>query len=464
MSLARRNTFILIAALCLSLLVAAQSAAPPKSMAAQNSAAKTAEEPEPDVPLEQWLTGPDHTEIPAEFKAMPARLTYQQRFLVEARAAIAGDVARGRDFHTWLRVADHTGTWLPGHVHIHSEASTSLTRQNEFQFVAGFYASPGQYSVGIVIYDAKSKKYDVRHLPVKVEPVKNDPLESHLESSGNAVEFLSEPPPGVRSFQSIGEVSKFEPDSLWPFARKLDSYPLASTRPLQIDLVLNFSDGGEVFEIPPSMFNRRARFGLPEMTRPVVTPETIKQRQKEYLGALLSAAQVIAAIHPANGCVRISGIDITSMEAVFQRTPPEKMEWEKLRNLRTTTKLAEVSVSALQNRKEQPIFLRDYLTSLQAPIEHCGTSVEAPLHAVIFVSHSFAFPNGSHKDDFHLADRSSFRVHYIQLNAGSRTSYDDLGSLLKSADAKSHEVYEPRQFREALAKTISDLSSRAAKK
>lgn len=427
---------------------------------------KAKDEPAPDVPMQQWLAAPDHSDFPAQYKVMPPRLTYLQRYLVETRVAISGEIARGRDLHIWLKVADNTGKWIPGEAHVHSEASTALSKKNEFQFVAGFYASPGQYTVAVVIYDVKSEKYNVRHLPLKVEPLKNDPLDGHEESSGTSVEFLSDPPPGMRSFQDISSVSKYEPDSLWPFAAKLDSYPLNSTRPVQLDVVLNFSDPGDTFTIPPSVFSRARRSifdSMPETVQMSTTPGKIQLRQKEYIGAVLSVGQVLAAIHPANGCVRISGIDMTGMEVAFRRSAPESIEWEALRKTRSTTKLAEVSVHALQNRKEQPMFLRDFLTNLQEPIANCGSGAD-PLHEVIFVSHAFAFPVGAHKEDFHITDHANFRIHYYQLNTGPRANYDDLGSFLKSADTKSHDVFEPKQLREAMARTFADIASRTSKK
>ena len=455
MSVIRRLFTIVVTLLCLC------------AFASARADQKTKTEPVPDVPLQQWIDAPDHADFPAEYKILPPRLTYLQRYLVETRAAISGEIARGRDLYIFLKVADNTGKWLPGESHVHSEASTALTRKNEFQYVAGFYASPGQYTVAIVIYDAKSEKYDVRHLPLKVEPIKNDPLASRVESSGDSVEFLSDPPPGVRSFQDISSVSKYQPDSLWPFAAKLDSYQLNSPRPIQLDVVLNFSDVGETFVIPPSVFSRARRSifdSMPETMQGTIAPGRIQQRQKENLSSVLSVGQVLAAIHPSNGCVRISGIDMTAMEVAFKRSTPESIDWEALRNSRSTNKLAEISVHALQNRKEQPIFLRDFLTNLQAPIENCGSAVPAPLHVVVFVSQAFAFPVGAHKDDFHITDHSSFRIHYYQLNTGARGTFDDLGSFLKSADTKSHDVFEPKQLREAMAKTFSDIASRISKK
>src|SRR6266567_3260716 len=147
-----------IVVLCLYVLVATNLGAEEKPKS----------QPAPDVPMQQWLAGPDHQDIPAEFKVLNPRFTFQQRYLVECRASISGEIARGRELYIWLQVADHAGTWQPGSTHIRNDASPSLTKRNEVEFVGAFYATPGQYTVAIVIYDAKSHAYDVRHMPVTV--------------------------------------------------------------------------------------------------------------------------------------------------------------------------------------------------------------------------------------------------------------------------------------------------------
>jgi hypothetical protein len=436
----------LLVALCLSLL------------AGNSRAQEKSGSPEPEVPMQQWLAGPDRSDIAAEFKVLNPRLTFSQRYLVECRAAIPGEVARGRELHIWVKVADHSGNWLPGHVYSFNKAAPTLTKKNEIQFVGGFYALPGQYTVAMIIYDGQSKQYDVRHLPVTVKPMENDPLAAHVETA-NPVDFFSDQPPGGSTFQKIGDVDKDEQDWRWPFARVLDTYPVNSSRPLQIDVVLNFSDSGEAVSIPETSFPRLRRFpSIDPRVFAVPRPDRVQQRQKEYISALLSVAQVLSAIRPSNGCVRISGIDILDMEEVMHRMRPENVEWEKIRQYRTTEKLAEVSVAALKNRKEQPTFVGDYLKRIQTPIEHCGTGSEPPVHTLIFVSHPYVFPSGAHKENFKLEGGSSFRFYHYLLNVGSKGVFDDLGSYLKNSGAKSLEIYTPRGLRDAMARTLSDIA------
>jgi hypothetical protein len=416
--------------------------------------------PEPAVPMQQWLVGPDHSDFPAEFKVLPPRLTYQQRNLVECRTAISGEIAAGRELHIWIKVADNSGTWLPGSAHVINNASPSLTKHNEVQVVSGFYANPGQYTVAIILYDAKSQQYDVRHLPLTVKPVENDPLAARIESASPPVEFLTDSPPNAAGFQSISDRNNGDSDSLWPFAHTFDTYPLNSTRPLQIDVVLNLSDVGEVVEFPETNTPRFRNRSEPRIIRPP-KQQNAQEHQKQYIGALFAVAQVLASIQPANGCVRINAIDMMDMKATMQRVDPKKVDWEKFRTYRTTEKLAEINVNALKNRKEQPVFLRDFLAGLQTPIEHCGNGPEPPMHAIIVVSRSYVFPDGAHKESFHFPDSSSFRAYHYLLNMDVRNSYDDLGSYLKSAGAKSHDILQPKDLRSLIARTLDEITRTA---
>ena len=414
--------------------------------------------PEPPIPAKKWLTGPDHSDFPAEFKCLPPRLTFQQLHLVECRVSISGEVARGRELHIWLKVANNSGEWIPGAAHTGGMASPNLTKRNEFQFVGGFYANPGQYTAAIIIFDPKSHQYDVHHMPITVKPIENDPLAERVESTSPAVEFLEDSPPGTESFTKISDVNRDAPDSLWPFAHRLDTFPLKSTRPIQLDVVLNLSDIGEAFEIPQIIPRMRRSMTIdPRMLPSPPSPSNVQKHQKEYIGALLAVAQVLASVHPSNGCVRISTIDMLNMDNPIRRAKPESLDWESIRSNRTSAKLAEVSVNALKNRKEQPTFIRDFLTSLQLPIENCGSGSD-PMHAVILVSHSYVFPSGSHKHSFKFPDSPSLRYYDYLLRVGSEHVYDDLGSYLKSAGAKSHDVYTPRDLRETLAHTLNDIT------
>jgi hypothetical protein len=235
---------------------------------------------------------------------------------------------------------------------------------------------------------------------------------------------------------------------------------------LQIDLVLNLSDVGELPDNPQTGVPLFPRGLVPRFSRPP-KQQNPQDHQKQYIGALFSVAQVLASIQPANGCVRINAIDMMDMKAPMLRVDPKKVEWEKFRTYRTTEKLAEINVNALKNRKDQPTFLRNFLSGLQAPIEHCGSGTEPPMHAVIVISRSYIFPSGAHKESFHFPDSSSFRAYHYMLNVeaprtnnniDAHIAYDDLGPYLKSAGAKSHDVYQPKDLRSLLAHTLDEIT------
>jgi len=428
------------------------------------------EEPPPEVPLAQWLAAGDHMDFRAEFKVMKPRLTYQQRLLVECRATISGEIARGRDFHMWMKVADRSGAWLPGHDYTHSAGAGALTRSNEMQMVAGFYAQPGQYTVAIIIYDAGTHQYDIRHLPLTVEALKNDSLAAQSATDEPAVEFLEQPPPAGDTFEHIADLSPRQTDSEWQFSKYGAILPLAATRrPLQIDVVLDFTDHGEVEktdtedELRSYNDRRLPPWERRERPRGLRAEQAVVRGPAEYIADLLAIGHTLAKLQPANGCVRFSGIDMTAMNAGFRRVAPDKMDWEELRKAQTPAKGGGVSVAALKNRKEQPLFLRDFLKGLEAPIDSCGSSAVAPLHAVLFVSHRFLFPRGSHKEPFRAANPADYRLFYWQLNEGNREHGDDLESYLKSSEAQVHGFEEPHRFREILAHTLAEIVTAAGK-
>ena len=84
------------------------------------------------------------------------------------------------------------------------------------------------------------------------------------------------------------------------------------------------------------------------------------------------------------------------------------------------------------------------------------------MHALIFISRSYIFPDGAHKESFHFPDSSSFRAYHYLLNIDLHNTYDDLGPYLKSAGAKSHDIVQPKDLRSLMAHTLDDIT-RAAK-
>jgi hypothetical protein len=194
----------------------------------------------PDLPIDEWLRGPDRQDFPWKIQVREPWLTFQQRHTVQVRAGFRLRELRKHglsadDLHLVLKVAGPDGQWVPGEAY--SPLQVKPEYGDEIETVATFYARPGKYKLALIAYDVRNRRGNLWRGGLTVAGVKADPLPD-ADRSLPIVQFLPQVSAARPSrFFGVHRVV-FDASALGQGKLTL---PVANERPLQIDIVANLS-------------------------------------------------------------------------------------------------------------------------------------------------------------------------------------------------------------------------------
>jgi hypothetical protein len=404
--------------------------------------------PRPALPVEQWLRGPDRQDFPWKVQLLPARLTFQQRYLVQLRATIPAAVlqkgAPERDLYFVVKAADERGRWFDGESYNHYPVPPSLSSQTDVEFDLGLYTRPGDYQIAVMVYDRVLRQGNLWRGPLHVPSLKDDPL-PQLERDLPAIEFLPDVPREslfreaprqrfrTRRWDQWQPKDDRDSTALWPLGHGREWLPLSGTRPLRIDVLLNFSqvvDPGMQFQPSPSV-------------------------HQEDVGQVLQIGSLLSHLGVASGCVRITGLDIVRRHVIFERQDGRELNWDKVRDTVAKLDQTTVDVRSLEDRTRGGSFLRDHLARLMADAPACGSGRELPQRVVVVVSRELSFPGGAKLEP--PAAKGCCRFFYLQTRG--HELYEGIWNLLKPVKARRFTVSDPLRFRKALAGMMADIEA-----
>ncbi len=382
------------------------------------------------VPVERWLRGPDRRDFPWKVRLLPPRLTFQQRYLLQVRANLPVDVLQQgsaqRDLHFAVRVADERGHWFPGGDYTHYAVPPKLDAGNEIEYTTGVYLRPGKYLLAVFAYDSVTGQGNLRRRMLRVSPLKHDPL-PQLDRDLPAVEFLRD----VR-------VSAAEPAGAmdaWRLAEGREWLPVRDSRPLRVDIVVNFS----------AWLDPQLRSAVSGLAYP------------RHVGHLLEIGSVLSHLDLARGCVRLSGVDINNARIVFDRADAAGFDWEAARKAILSTNQDLVDVAALAQRPGTALFFRRFLSEVLYNSGGCGGDHAHVRRVVIIAGGSHLFPAETRL--FGVWPEMPCDCQFYYLRASTSPGDDDIDHLLKRVAPRRLRFDTGEQFRRALARIIADLEA-----
>ena len=413
--------------------------------------AQSKAKPEPLPPgfhAGRLLAGPDHMDFKCDMALSPARLTFQLRYLVRLRATLdPGSEDRTHKLNLFfvVMIADANGNWIPKQTHTQFALEPGFDKDNAIEYLTGFYVKPGKYTAALMVYDAVSGKTDLLRKAFEVKATDDKALPG-LSRDVPPVEFIDDVPtdkPPVQAqtryfrTRNEAEFTSYHPEDEWPPATGAEYLPVENTRPLLVDIVLNVAPPVDPYmqrEMPASLYR-------------LATGITVQA------GALLSHLQ------PHQGCVRVSAIDLSKLDAVFGPVDAKSLDWSEVaKQLDDRNNNATISVRALTHRTDTADFLAQYLRKISEEGSSCGGEGPAG-HAIVFVSREFDFPSGTRNTK--MDPEASANVRYIQVRLKRYGSGDDLAGFFKPVKAERIDASSPEQFREGVAKLVADLAGLA---
>jgi hypothetical protein len=367
-----------------------------------------------NLPVYEWLREPDRQEIPVKLQILGPLLTFEQRQQVRVVLIVDGRALQKkgaqRELHFLMKVADESGHWYSEENYGSTTISAKLGGHADLELVSDAYFQPGDYTIAIIVHDAVQNQRTVLRRQIRVPHIKNDPM-PQLGNGLPRVEFLPDPVLGVASLGMQGA-----------------TLPLRSTRPIHIDLIVDFGAYREYLR------TRRARF---------------------YASKLLQTSQVVSRIRPTNGCLEVSAVDILRTEIFFRRKQASQLRWWDVREQILGRNLETVDANVLGARRKTASLFAKFLGDLLKEPATCGRPDEHLERVVLIVASGVAFPPKTEVEPAEID--CDCRIFYLRQVANPFYPFDDLPRLLKRQPVRKTDLNKPEDLRKRLAEMFTSF-------
>jgi hypothetical protein len=380
----------------------------------------------PPFDAAERLSLPDRTDFPWKVSILKDGLTLQQRYIVQVQVTIdpgrLEQRAHERDFHFVLKIAGADDRWVDGHSYTHIPVPPGLDRSYRVTCVSSVYLRPGRYTVAIIAHDSTFNRWNIRRSRVTVPRLKKDPL-PELDRDLLDTEFIAEVPQNPPKFAQ----------PLWALAKGKEFLPVANSRPLCVDIVVNTSSDY-------NNYWRKSAWGFDYRVNAL---------------RMLQVASVLSRLQLRSGCVRISIFDAFQMKMLFDREDASDFDWQHASEVVAKQNRTTIEADLLDPQMQPAAFLQNALQRISDDAR-CSTGNEPASEIVIVVSRELLFPKPKNIEPVLLTNPDSIRYFYFCVTEWSYAD-DDLLKILKPTNPRRFSVLTPLAFRTALAEMISSL-------
>jgi hypothetical protein len=416
----------------------------------------------PEIPYQQWAEQGPIEQIDWKVRISKPYLSIVQRQLVEVEAAVNGKAlwkgCRGRELWLLLAVRTAEGEWLPGRDVVGVRLDEPPAKADDLVFENQVLMLPGKYTLAVVLFDRQSGQRSVTLRTLNVPALRGDPLPEmtrHLPR----VEFLhssehKDPPPRQARQTATSqrrESSIYQPDFRPVIPRDVPArgigpvdemqgrlwLPLETKRPLEVDIVVNFS--------PSEVYAGRGDF------------------HRKNMAIMLGMMHVLSQIHLSNGRINLTAVDLAARSVIFEQKDAAALDWDRLRGALTAMNPHTVRARDLSQRRQNAAFFREFLARKLAerpqPLEILrgnGAPSAAPLRVVIVVTSLVQLARGS--DLAPLAPPArDVHFYYFRYQISLGNVFDDFGRIFQQLEPHRFHMDSPMAFRRALARMLASL-------
>ena len=284
------------------------------------------------VPFERWLTEGEPTNLRWSVRVGGAELNNHQRLQSRVEIQLDGNELVSRRGHGELGVLiqfeDSAKRLYQTHGAIDLQDVKDDTGKSNVQYLQDAFVLPGDYRVGVVIFDAKTRDHWAEQKTLHVNPLRNDPLPGAWKNLP-AVELLT---------------TLDAPDSWYiPYINSRLQVPVAARRPVRVEVLMNASPSGPSRGLNTGTANNR------------------------NLANLVPALKVFSQMEVAGGSLHITLLDISNHRIIFEQDAVHQLDWKRLSDALTTADPNKIDVRSLEHRGQNAPYLmqqvRERLTS-----------------------------------------------------------------------------------------------------
>jgi hypothetical protein len=382
-----------------------------------------------DAPFDKWSAQGNHQDMPWQVQTSADRLSFHQRLIATIQVQVPGLelLKRRRDEHITLLVEVRNGQGVSSRnfgVLEMNELKPEMKRSDvEFSWQA--FAVPGQYELSVALWDKKSGEHNFLRRLFHVDAYRNDPLPEMWR--------------GLPAFEFWG-TKRDGPDYM--FHADIEARPnlaLVTLRPIEMHVLLDMTPSSEIF---------RGNYGY----------------YNHYLGAVLPTFKLFNQINLKNGTRSAAALELVQRHIVFEQNDGKDLDWAVLRKtLSPDSGPGTVSVKALQNRQQSPVYLREEIVRrLKVASEHAAKPGEKPLRVFILLGSPMDFYTFPKLPEIETGEEQDCVIYYLQFEFNERAEItggiSSVEKMLKPLKIRSFEVRSADDVRRALAKMLEDLS------
>jgi hypothetical protein len=400
------------------------------------------------VPFERWLTEGASTNLRWSIRVGGAELNNHQRLQSRIEIQLDGNEVLSRRGHGQLVVMiqfeDGAKRLYQTHGAIDLQDVKDEMGKSNIQYLQDAFLLPGDYRLGVVIFDAKTHDHWGEQKTVHVNPLRNDPL-----------------PGAWKNLPAVELLRSAEPPDSWyiPYVSSGLRLPVSARRPLRVEVLMNASPSGPSRGLNTGTANSR------------------------NLANLVPALKVLSQMDVAGGSLHITLLDISKRRVIFEQDAVHQLDWTRLRDALTAADPNKIDVKSLEHREQNASFF------MQQVRERLGASgANEPLHVLIVLAAPMTLDSGDKSriiiDSETKPQGSLYFVRYhlplerAPLGAepmsrmgrrgyggmqplpttGPAEAFDSLQGILKPLQPRLFDVYSPDQFRKALGSLLDEIA------
>jgi hypothetical protein len=401
------------------------------------------------VPFERWLAEGEPTTLRWTVRVNGAELNAHQRLQARIEIQLDGNELVSRRGHggfvIMVQFEDTAKRLYQTHGGIDLQEVKDDAGKSNVQYLQDAFVLPGDYRVGVVIFDAKTGDHWAEQRTLHVNPLRSDPL-----------------PGAWKDLPAVELLHAMEPPDSWyiPDVSSHLQLPVATRRPVRVEVLMNASPSGPSRGLSTGTANNR------------------------NLANLVPALKVLSQIEVAGGSLHITLLDISKRRVIFEQDAVRQLDWTRLREALTEADPNKIDAKSLGHREQNaPYFfqqVRERLSHSDSPV---GAGAE-PLHVMIVLAAPMTLDSGEksrgESDAKQRGPMYFVRYHLpperkplgfeelsrmgrrgyggMQPPAGPDEAFDSLQPLLKPLQTRLFDIYNPDQFRKALSSLLDEIA------
>ena len=404
------------------------------------------------VPFERWLAEGAPGGLRWSVRVGAAELNSHQRLQTRVEIQIDGNELVSRRGHGELGVMiqfeDSAKRLYQTHGAIDLQEVKEDTGKSNIQYLQDAFVLPGDYRVGVVIFDAKTRDHWAEQKTLHVNPLRNDPL-----------------PGAWKDLPAVELLRAMDAPASWyvPYINSRLQLPVAARRPVRVEVLMNASPSGPSRGLNTGTANSR------------------------NMANLLPALKVLSQMDVAGGSLHVTLLDISKRRVIFEQDAVRELDWTRLSEALTEADPNKIDVKSLEHREQNAsYFLQQVRDRLGPAGSRAGAGAAAePIRVLIVLAAPMTLDSGEKSRVPESEAKKQGPLYFVRYHlpaermplgfeqmarmgrrgyggmppsTGPAEAFDSLQPLLKSLQPRLYDVYAPEQFRKALSSLLDEIA------